>query len=494
MKQKISIAADLGASGGKMARGGFDGEKLIIDDYFDFPNCPLGLNGNLYWDLFGLYKSILNGTAQYAADGNIISIGIDTWGASYGFLDVRGRLLEPVYHYRDLRTQYSLDKVYELLPKRTLFERTGCQPNRSYTLPQLYSYIEYQEPVLQLADKMLFLPDLLAYFLCGETTTERSIAGTSGLLEPDQMGWAWDVLCALGIPERLLTRVVDAGNIKGELLQDVARSTGAYGAKVIAVSSHDTASAVVGIPGFGVNQVYLSIGTNINMGIELSEAIVNDKAYKGGFKNAGVIEKRKILYRDFAAFWILNELRRTWQEEGECYDYEAIMEMALKCRSKRVYVDTEDAQLNNAGGNMKEKINQYLRRTGQKELKTDGEFARCVFESIALKVKYCVEYLRDKMGIPVKRVSGVNGGSRNYVLMQMISDALGMDIFGGMPYASLCGNMLTQMYALGDVSSVDEIRQLAEKSFGMKEYEPDVTQKIRWDEDMQKMMEKGICK
>lgn len=494
MKQKISVAADLGAGGGKMAKGCFDGKKLTIEDYFNFPNAPVGLNGNLYWDLFGLYKSILEGVTRYAAEGSIVSIGVDTWGASYGLLDNRGRLLEPIYHYRDLRTQHSLDRIYELLSKRTLFELTGCQPNRSYTLPQLYSYIEHRERVLELADKLLFLPDLLEYFLCGEAVTERSIAGTSGLMEPGQNGWAMEVLKRLNILAGLLTDIVDAGGIRGELLTDAARKSGANGAKVITVPGHDTASAVVGIPGFGINQVYISIGTNINMGIELSEAIVDDKAFKGGFKNAGVIEKRKILYRDFSAFWLLNELRRTWQEEGRYYDYREIMAMAQNCSSKRVFVDTDDEKLNNAGGNAKEKINHFLKRTGQQELVTDGEFVKCILESIALKVKYCIEYLKNEMKVPVKRVSGVNGGSRNYVLMQYISNAAGMEVYGGMPYATLCGNMLTQMYALGELASVDEMRQLSEKSFDMREYTPDIAQKLCWDEDMQRMIENGVCK
>lgn len=494
MNQKIVIAADLGASGGKMARGSFDGGQLTIDDYFDFSNQPLALNGNLYWDLFGLYKNILEGITHYSKGQETASVGIDTWGASYGFLDRKGRLLEPVYHYRDMRTEQSLEKLYEILPKKEVFELTGCQPNRSYTLPQLYSYVEHSEPVMELADQMLFLPDLLEYFLCGERNTERSIAGTSGLMRPEQNDWADEVFTRLKIQNRMLTKIIDTGTVRGDILPEAARITGAAGAKVIAVAGHDTASAVVGIPGFGVNQIYLSIGTNINMGIELSHSVVSEKAFEGGFKNAGVIGERKILYRDFAAFWLLNELRRTWQEEGVHYDYQAIMEMACGCESKKVFVDTDDAELNNAGGNAKEKMNSYLRRTEQDTLETDAQFVICILESIALKVKYCVEFLRDQMGIPVKRIAGVNGGSRNYVLMQFISNALGMPVYGGMPYATLAGNVLTQLYALGEVGSVEEIRELSQKSFEMREYEPHLAEKKRWDEDMQRMIAKGICK
>lgn len=494
MKKQIAIAADLGASGGKMARGYFDGEHLEIGDYFDFPNQPLPLNQNLYWDLFALYNSILKGIDYYSKEQGAASVGIDTWGASYGFLDKRGRLLEPVYHYRDLRTEQSLEKAYKVIPKRELFELTGCQPNRSYTLPQLYSYIEHGDKIIELADKMLFLPDLLGYFLCGEVTAERSIAGTSGLMKPEQDDWAREVFSRLGIQDRMLTEIVDTGTQKGRVLPEIASITRNADTKVIAVPGHDTASAVAGIPGFGVNQVYLSIGTNMNMGIELSHSIVSDKAYEGGFKNAGVIGDRKILYRDFAAFWLLNELRRTWKEEGHEYEYGTIMEMALSCESKRVYVDTDDTQLNNAGGNAKEKINAFLERTGQQTLQTDAEFIRCILESIALKVKYCVEYLNQELGIPVEKVSGVNGGSRNYVLMQFISDALGRAVYGGMPYATLAGNVMTQLYSAGEVSTIEEIRQLSANSFEMKEYQPHPEEIGRWKEDLQRMTEIGVCR
>ena len=210
-----------------MAKGYFDGSILKVDDFYDFPNEPMDLNGNLYWDLFGLYNSIRNGISYYAKDSEVESVAVDSWGASYGFLDEKGRLLEPIYHYRDLRTEYTMKRMYEILPKRQLFEMTGCQPARSYTPPQLYSYVERHERIIDLADKMLFLPDLLEYFLSGEIATERSIAGTSGLLRPDQQDWAYEVFDIFGIQKRMLTPISDAGIQRGSLLRNVGQSTGA---------------------------------------------------------------------------------------------------------------------------------------------------------------------------------------------------------------------------------------------------------------------------
>lgn len=494
MSGKIVVAADLGASGGKMAKGCFDGNTLQVDRFYEFANKPMELNGNLYWDLFRLYNSILDGMSYYAEDNRVEAIGIDAWGASYGFLDKRGRLLEPVYHYRDLRTEHSLERMYQVLPKRKLFELTGCQPNRTYTLPQLYSYQEHDDRIIDLAHKMLFLPDLLEYFLSGEISTERSIAGTSSLLRPEQDQWAYEVLDTLGIQTGMLTNLVDGGTQRGTVLNGVGNSTGVGKAKVIATVGHDTAAAVAGIPNFGVNQMYISIGTNINMGIELTGSITSEKAYEGGFKNAGVLEDRKMLYRDFSAFWLLNELIRTWRGEGKHYDYPAIMDMVLVCKTKGVYIDVEADSFNNPGENMKQKINDYLMKTGQESLHTDAEFARCILESIALKVKYCTEYFKKRLNIPLDKVSVINGGTRNHVMMQMISDALDLPIYCGLPYATLVGNVLIQLYALGEFRSMDEIREVSGRSFTMKEYLPRAGEKERWDAGLQDMMDKGIYK
>ena len=321
MAEKVVIAADLGASGGKMARGSFDGKKLQIGEFFDFENNPVELNGNLYWDLFSLYNSILQGISAYGKKENIDSVSVDTWGATYGLLDDRGRLLEPIYHYRDLRTEHSLERMYETVSREKVFELTGCQPARSYTLPQLYSYVEHKEKILELAETLLFLPDLITYFLSGEMVAERSISGTSGLLKPDQKGWALELFELLKIPSKMLLPLTNPGTERGLLRKTIADSRNVRTMKVISAVGHDTACAVAGIPDFGVGQVYVSIGTNINMGVEVIGSVTGKKAFLGGYKNASVMDDRNILYRDFAAFWLLNEFRRTAKEEGHTYSY-----------------------------------------------------------------------------------------------------------------------------------------------------------------------------
>ncbi|MFT3985645.1 MAG: FGGY family carbohydrate kinase [Lachnospiraceae bacterium] len=472
MKKISCIGVDLGASGGKAAKGSFDGDKLIIDDFIDFDNRAIETPNALYWNVFGLYNSILDVIAHYTNQCNIASIAIDTWGASYGLLDNRNRLLEPVYHYRDQRTRHSVENIYKIVDKKSVFRMTGCQCNRTYTLPQLYSYIEQGTNALTEADKLLLLPDLLSYFLSGELSTEMTIAGTSALLNTSQEDWCYELFQKLKIPTHFLTNIVDAGTVKGKLRRTVGEKTGAGNTKVIATTAHDSAAAVAAIPGFGINKLYISIGTNINMGIETKESIVSEAAFQCGFKNTGGFGRSKIVYRDFAAFWLLNELKRILETEGRSYSHADFISLAERTESKQVCFDLEEAEFSNADGDIRIKIDNYLKKTNQDSIKEDGEYVLCILESISIKIKHYADLLKNKLNIFYTGIYVVNGGSKNHLLMQMISDALGEEVRAGMPYATLTGNILTQLYAQGYVKTVDEIRELSRQSFMMKQYEP----------------------
>lgn len=410
-------------------------------------------------------------------------VAVDTWGASYGLLDKKGRLMEPVYHYRDERTRTTIQDMNSVMDTYELFRLTGCQCNRTYTLPQLYSYRAENSAVLYNASSMLLLPDLLGYFLTGVKTTEMTIAGTSCLIENRQENWSIEVARRFGIPEKLYTEIVEPGTFKGNLRQEIQIQTGMKNTRLVATVGHDSAAAVAAIPDFGENKLYISIGTNVSMGVERSECLLSREGYLKGFKNTGGIDRKKIIYRDFSACWHLNEFIRTRKEQGITYSFVDLINMALEVKNPVPWFDVEVLSFNEADGDFCRKMNQYFAQTGQRELTEDGEFVRSIYESIVLKIRHYAEALKE-LGIIYGRINIINGAVRNSLLMQMISNALGKEVYAGMEYATLTGNLLTQLYAMGEVKTVKEMRSLSAECFSMKQYGPE--EQEYWTETAEK--------
>ena len=483
MNKKV-IAVDIGASSGKMAFGEFDGSQLLVREYRDFANRPVDIGTALYWDVFSLHNAIVDGMAYFKEKyGEADVVAVDTWGASYGLLDKKGRLMEPVYHYRDERTRTTIQDMNRVIDTYELFRLTGCQCNRTYTLPQLYSYRAENSAVLYNASSMLLLPDLLGYFLTGVKTTEMTIAGTSCLIENRQENWSIEVARRFGIPEKLYTEIVEPRTFKGNLRQEIQIQTGMKNTRLVATVGHDSAAAVAAIPDFGENKLYISIGTNVSMGVERSECLLSREGYLKGFKNTGGIDRKKIIYRDFSACWHLNEFIRTRKEQGITYSFVDLINMALEVKNPVPWFDVEVLSFNEAGGDFCRKMNQYFAQTGQRELTEDGEFVRSIYESIVLKIRHYAEALKE-LGIIYGRINIINGAVRNSLLMQMISNALGKEVYAGMEYATLTGNLLTQLYAMGEVKTVKEMRSLSAECFSMKQYGPE--EQEYWTETAEK--------
>ena len=481
---KKVIAVDIGASSGKMAFGEFDGSQLLVREYRDFANRPVDIGTALYWDVFSLHNAIVDGMAYFKEKyGEADAVAVDTWGASYGLLDKKGRLMEPVYHYRDERTRTTIQDMNSVMNTYELFRLTGCQCNRTYTLPQLYSYRAENSAVLYNASSMLLLPDLLGYFLTGVKTTEMTIAGTSCLMENRQENWSIEVARRFGIPEKLYTEIVEPRTFKGNLRQEIQIQTGMKNTRLVATVGHDSAAAVAAIPDFGENKLYISIGTNVSMGVERSECLLSREGYLKGFKNTGGIDRKKIIYRDFSACWHLNEFIRTRKEQGITYSFVDLINMALEVKNPVPWFDVEVLSFNEAGGDFCRKMNQYFAQTGQRELTEDGEFVRSIYESIVLKIRHYAEALKE-LGIIYGRINIINGSVRNSLLMQMISNALGKEVYAGMEYATLTGNLLTQLYAMGEVKTVKEMRSLSAECFSMKQYGPE--EQEYWTETAEK--------
>jgi len=490
LRRKYVISVDIGASSGKMARIAFDGNKITIDNERDFPNVPVAIHNNLYWNIFSLYNSLLEGCRTFSGV-DIASIGVDTWGATFGLINRAGQLAEPVFHYRDLRTKDALGHMHEILSAKEIFRMTGCQPTRNYSLPQLFVMAQRNEDILKTAKAVLFLPDLFSYFLSGSMTSEISFAGTTALLNDRLDGWCKPLLQRFGIPTGLFTDLVPAGSIKDRLTTVVREQTG-LGAdtKVVAACSHDTAAATCAIPGFGDGSVYVGSGTNINMGMECDFIGLSDAFFYGGFKNTGGMCGKNLIYRDFGAFWFLNGLLEDWGRKGIRYSFEEITRMAEGVSDNQSFLDLDDESFNRADGGMAEKMNAYFDRTGQARPADDAGYLRCIFESIALKTAHTVRTLSKASSKSFREICIINGGSRNALLNQLIADATGLPVRAGLPYASLVGNALSQLYALGEVKSLAEMREVSARSFEMKNFEPYGNR--AWAEKMERAWNIGV--
>jgi sugar (pentulose or hexulose) kinase len=442
------IAIDLGASGSKMAAARLSGGGVKLEDIYTFPNVPLRLGPGLYWDIFDLYKHILQGLAWFGSKyGKPRSIGIDTWGATYGFLDARGRLAEPVFHYRDKRTAGVLEKLYAGLSRREIFALTGCQCASSYTLVQLYASVLQDDVMLSGAKHLVLLPDLLAYFLGGALSTERTIAGTTAMMEPSQRDWCRPLLDTLHIPSGFLLPLSDTGAIKGTLSASVAEETGMGAVPIVSAIGHDSAAAVAAIPSFDEDSLYISIGTNISMGIYRTSPALEDGFYEGGFKNTGGDGGKIIVYRDFPAAWMLNRLYVEWVKTDTALSFDNLDTLAAHAEQGALF-DIEDPLIQEGEGSMSRTIAGLIGKTGQPVPDSRDTFTVSVMESIALRVRYYADKLVRLRGKDFDKIWLISGGTRYKTLVSLIADALGRPVYAGLPYATLLGNAVSQACAM----------------------------------------------
>ncbi|MDR1420232.1 MAG: hypothetical protein LBI86_07655 [Treponema sp.] len=446
-----SIAVDLGASGSKMAAARVHGGVASLEDVYTFPNVPLNLGPGLYWDIFDLYRHILKGLSWFGSKyGKPKSIGIDSWGATYGFLDAQGRLAEPVFHYRDKRTAGVPEKLYDRLSKREIFALTGCQCASSYTLVQLYASVLQGDAILSSAKHLVLLPDLLAYFLGGVLSTERTIAGTTAMLQPSQQDWSRELLSTLGIPAGFLLPLTSTGMIKGHLSPSVADETGLGAVPIVSAIGHDSAAAVAAIPGFDEDGLYVSIGTNISMGMYRDTPALDDAFYEGGFKNTGGDGEKIIVYRDFPAAWMLNRLYDEWIKTDASLTFNALDVFASQMEQGEFF-DIEDPLVQEAGGVMSRTIASLVEKTGRPAPRSREAFAASVIKSIALRVRYYARRLIRLRGKDFGRIWLISGGTRYRNLVSAIAGALERPVYAGLPYATLLGNAVSQFYALEDL-------------------------------------------
>ena len=474
MAEAVSyIAVDLGAESGRVMLGSLADSKLRLEEVRRFDNGPIEVNGTLRWDFDRLLAEIKAGIGQaVAGNGNdIAAIGIDSWGVDFGLLGADGHLIEPPYHYRDSRTNGMMDTAFELMPKRDIYQNTGIQFMQLNSLYQLFAMSICDAATLARAKRLLFMADLFAYFLCGRAFGEYTLASTSQMMDMSTGRWSEPIFARLGLPLAIMPQVVRPGTVIGQLTDEVAAEIGCPRIPVVAVGSHDTASAVLGAPGAGENWAYLSSGTWSLMGVELAQAIINDETFAHELTNEGGVENTIRLLKNIMGLWLVQECKRQWQRDGQDLSYAELTQMAAEAQPFYGYIDCDHSEFFSPG-DMPARINQCLTATGQPPTDDKGQMVRLILESLALKYRQSLDALEKITGRSVETLHIVGGGIQNELLCQLAANATSRKVVTGPIEATASGNILMQAKATGQIASVAEARRIVRRSFDVKEYEP----------------------
>lgn len=480
MKKLNLLGFDFGASSGRAMLGVFDGGKIEIEEIHRFSNDPVMLCGRFVWDIPRLVYEMKQALLKLSRTGiHVDAIGIDTWGVDYGMLDKNGRLMGLPVHYRDDRTLGMREKVRELVPDEELFAHTGIAYNQFNTIYQLYAMKLEGDPVLDGAVDMLFMPDLLAYFLTGKKGTEYTMASTSQMLNPYTRDWDKPLLERLGIPTGFLGEVKLPGTVRGTLLPELARECGVEEIPVIAVGGHDTASAVAAVPAQEKDFAYISSGTWSLLGAEIEKPLCAESVRLANYTNEGGVDGSIRLLKNIMGLWIIQECKREWDRRSDAVDFAELVEMAMSAPAFKAIIDVDDPCFL-APGDMPRRIQEYCEKTGQSVPKGRGEISRVIYESLALKYRWAVERLEEALDRPVKVLHIVGGGSKNALLNKFTAEAIKRPVVAGPGEGTVIGNLLMQAKALGAIADIPELRRIVEASFPTKTFAPETDGKA-WD-------------
>ena len=480
MAELKMLAIDLGASSGRGIVGSFDGNKLTLRENHRFSNDPVFVNGRFTWDILRIFFEIKNSITKTVIEGdNVSSMGIDTWGVDYALIDKNGRMMANPTHYRDTRTVNITDYVKQFVSPEEIYNVTGIQAIDFNTLNQLAADRRDDPDMLARADKMLFIPDLLNYFLTGKMSTEYTIASTGMILDAAKRDFAFDLTDKIGIDRKLFAPLVHPCNNLGALLPQINEEVGKNNIRVVNVASHDTASAVIAVPAKNKDFIYISSGTWSLMGAELPEPLINDATRTANLTNEGGAMGTIRFLKNIMGLWIIQESRRQWKREGNEYSF-AQMEAWAKEATPFASLINPDYPAFNTPGNMPEKIREFCRETGQQVPETVGEVVRCIYESLALKYRFTVDSIDKLMNKKTSMINVVGGGTKDKFLSQMTADACGIPVCAGPEEATAIGNLMMQAIAAGEVKDISEAREVVANSFELKHYEP-TSDRAAWD-------------
>ncbi|MDE7345915.1 MAG: rhamnulokinase [Muribaculaceae bacterium] len=475
MTKTYHLAVDLGATSGRTILATFDGEKVDMQEIarYHYPMLPIG--EHLYWNLPLIYQHILESMKKCAAllaempeQPKLKSIGIDTWGCDVAYFLKDGSIASLPFCYRDTHTVGAVERFCKEMPKEEVYAKTGIQFMDFNTLFQLDTIRRNNPEVLDNADKILFMPDALSYMLTGKAVTERTVASTSQILNPNTGDLDDVLLSKVGLKRSKFGPMIEPGEEIGTLIPRLANLTGLGEVPVVAVAGHDTASAVAAVPTPDKDYAYLSCGTWSLLGIENEGPIITEKSLEYNFTNEGGVDNTIRVLKNITGLWLFERCREEFKDAPTDISELAALYLESDCPS---IVNPDDPSFANPSS-MTKAIDEYCEKTSQPIPETPADYIRVVYRSLAHRYGEITEWLRELSPVEIKRLHVIGGGSRNRHLMQMAADSLGIPVVAGPAECTALGNVLMQLRACKSLSSLKEMRKVAINSTETETFNP----------------------
>ena len=463
------LAYDLGAQSGRAVIAQLHAGTLAIQEIHRFSNEPIKRGGSLHWDVAGLWLEMRRALGEIEST-RLNGIGVDAWGVDYALLNKNGDLIEAPYHYRDARTNGIMEEVFRIVSREEIYRITGIQFMPINTLYQLYAARKIDPATIDTAEHLVTIPDLFKYWLTGRIACEFTNASTTQMVDSAERSWSRDLLKALGLPSHLPAPIVEPTSVLGALLPNIAPSAAFAGCPVIASASHDTGSAVAAVCA-REGTAFLSSGTWSLLGVELDAPLITPESLRLNFTNEGGVNGTTRFLKNVMGLWMLECCRQTWESGGREFAYDELIEMA-EHEAEFVHLVDPDDESFLSPANMPAAIASFCSKTQQPAPSSPGTFVRTILESLALKYRLVVRDLEDVTGQPIDQIRVIGGGSKNRLLNQFTANATGKRVLAGPVEATALGNVAVQMLATGAASSLQEVRDIIDRSFSTEIFDP----------------------
>jgi len=490
LNKKNYMVIDFGASSGRVSVAGFDGNSINFSEIHRFENRPVQLGETLFWDFLRLYSELEKGIqAGMFSVKEIISVGIDSWGDDFGLIDKNGMLISNPIHYRDDYRNSLGEQLYAIIPQKELFRITGGQLATEVGLFGLYGMVLKDATELKAAERLLMIPDLFNYFLTGYLVNEFTVATTALMFNTPKKRWAYEIFDKIGIPEKLFQDVISPGHDLGPISSSVSKRLDIRPLKVIVPCTHDTASAVTGIPVLSDKKKwgFISMGTWCILGMESNDLIIDDSILGTGFFNEGGAEDKNLFVKDINGMWIMQQCKSRWEFElNREIGWQEIDKLASEARPLSCFINVDAAEFTGMANDMPNAVREFCKNTGQTVPSSIGEITRCVYESLALRFRYDIARLEMFSGTNIEILHLVGGGINNRLLCQWTANSTGKNIIAGPAETTSVGNLIMQLKVTGQIRSVSEGRKIVLESFHTVEYSP--AERNIWDSSYERYL------